>query len=184
MALTDSNMLSLGTKAPDFILPDVISNQDFSLYKDMESKGTVIVFMCNHCPYVVHVINGIVNLSEKYKTKGIRFVGINSNDVLKYPDDSPEKMKQFASEHHITFPYCYDESQAVAKAYDAACTPDFYFFDSKMSLIYRGRMDDSRPGNSIPVTGKDLGLAIDNYLERKVVSELQYPSAGCNIKWK
>lgn len=184
MALTDSNMLALGTKAPAFTLPDILSDTNFSLYQDGENKGTVIVFMCNHCPYVIHIMEGLVKLSEKYKPQGIQFIGINSNDVNKYPDDSPSNMKLFAQEYDMNFPYCYDESQDIAKAYDAACTPDFYLFDNQLKLVYRGRMDDSRPNSQIAVTGKDLSKAIDTLLDNELISELQYPSAGCNIKWK
>ncbi len=184
MALTDSNMLALGTHAPSFILHDVNSNSDFKLNNGKENKGTVIIFMCNHCPYVIHVMKGIVKLSEKYISQGIQFIGINSNDVNKYPDDSPENMKIFASEYNMNFPYCFDDTQEVAKAYNAACTPDFYLFDDQLKLVYRGRMDDSRPNSQIPVTGKDLSKAIDALIDNGLISELQYPSAGCNIKWK
>lgn len=184
MALTDSNMLPLGTSAPNFELEDLISGDLLKLNDGSEYKGTLIIFMCNHCPYVIHVVEGIVKLSNKYIEEGIRFIGINSNDVKKYPDDSPENMKKFAAEYNIHFPYCFDESQEVAKAYDAACTPDFYLFNKNLKLVYRGRMDDSRPYSQIPVTGKDLSKAIDALLNEESISELQYPSAGCNIKWK
>ncbi|NOT36862.1 MAG: thioredoxin family protein [Saprospiraceae bacterium] len=183
MALTDSNMLPLGTKAPHFNLRDVLTDKQVSL-ENSSSKGTVIIFMCNHCPYVIHVIKGLVKLSNKYKDDGINFIGINSNDIVKYPDDSPENMKKFAQEYKINFPYCFDETQEVAKAYNAACTPDFYLFDNSLQLVYRGRMDESRPYSQIPVTGIDLSRAIDIMLKGDKIPDLQYPSAGCNIKWK
>ena len=184
MALTESNMLPLGTKAPNFSLPDTVSGKNLSLTDVASDKATVIMFTCNHCPYVIHVNPEIVNLSNEYMQKGVSFVAISSNDVANYPADAPDKMKILAEEVGYQFPYLYDESQAVAKAYDAACTPDFYVFDGEQKLAYRGRLDGSRPNSGIPLTGADLRTAIDAVLDGKTVSEKQYPSAGCNIKWK
>ena len=185
MANTPSNMLALGTKAPFFELPNPAKNNELQSLEDLKgSKGTLVIFMCNHCPFVIHVIEKLVELYEGYKGKGIEFIAINSNDVINYPADSPELMVDFAEEKGFTFPYLYDESQAVAKAYDAACTPDFYFFDDKLDLIYRGQMDDSRPGNNKEFTGEDLVIAIENLLAGQPQEELQRPSLGCNIKWK
>lgn len=184
MARTPSNMLELGTQAPEFSLLNTVDQQTYSLNKIQGNKGTVVMFICNHCPYVKHVFDGITSLAKEYQTKDIGFVAISSNDVENYPDDSPELMQKTAMEQGFTFPYLYDETQEVAKAYDAACTPDFYLFDAKMSLVYRGQMDDSRPGNEIPVTGKDIRAALDALLESKPINLLQKPSLGCNIKWK
>ena len=185
MANTPSNMLELGTKAPFFELPNPAKNNELQRLEDLKgSKGTLVIFMCNHCPFVIHVIEKLVELYEDYKGKGIEFIAINSNDVINYPADSPEQMVDFAEEKGFTFPYLYDESQAVAKAYDAACTPDFYFFDDKLDLIYRGQMDDSRPGNNKEITGEDLVIAFENLLAGQPQEELQRPSLGCNIKWK
>ncbi len=183
MAVTASRMLALGTSAPDFSLPDtegnVVSLADFE-----NSPALLIIFMCNHCPFVKHVMDNLVVLIEGYQARGAAVVGINSNDVAKYADDSPELMAKLAMESGFTFPYLYDETQEVARTYRAACTPDFFLFDSNKTLIYRGQMDDSRPGNGIPVTGADLTAAIDAVLEGKQVSQEQKPSIGCNIKWK
>ncbi len=184
MALTESNMLPLGTKAPDFNLPDTISDKKISLNDIASDQATVVMFLCNHCPYVIHVNPEIVSIVNDYKKKGVGFVGISSNDVVTYPADSPEKMKSHAANVGYDFPYLYDETQEVAKAYDAACTPDFYVFNSEMKLAYRGRLDNSRPGNDAPLTGSDLRAAIDAVLLKTPVDERQYPSAGCNIKWK
>lgn len=184
MALTESNMLPLGTKAPDFNLPDTVSGKNISLQDISSDKATVIMFTCNHCPYVIHVNPEIVNVSNDYSKKGVNFVAISSNDVENYPMDSPEKMTELAKQEGYNFPYLYDETQEVAKAYDAACTPDFYVFDRNLKLAYRGRLDASRPNSGIPLTGSDLRAALDNVLAGKAVSEVQYPSAGCNIKWK
>jgi len=184
MALTESNMLSLGTQAPDFSLPDTISGNQLS-YSDVRGeKGTVVIFSCNHCPFVVHVNHEIVNMANEYKTRGLGFVVISSNDVNNYPDDNPDKMRIVAKVLKYPFPYLYDESQSVAKAYDAACTPDFYLFGPDNNLAYRGRMDGSRPGNDIPVTGSDLRSAMDAVLMGLSDISPQIPSAGCNIKWK
>ena len=184
MANTPSNMLPLGTQAPDFALPDTVSGLTVRL-ADLQGKmGTVLMFICNHCPFVKHVNEEIVRLASRYQDRGIAFVAISSNDVAKYPDDSPDKMKATAREEGYSFPYLYDESQAVARAYDAACTPDFYLFDAGLKLVYRGQLDDSRPGNGIPVTGEDLETAINAVLRGTEVPGDQKPSIGCNIKWK
>ncbi len=184
MARTPSNMLELGTEAPEFLLPNTVDQQDYSFIKTQGKKGTVVMFICNHCPYVKHVFKGITSLAQDYQNKGVGFVAISSNDIENYPDDSPELMQQTAQEQGFTFPYLYDETQEVAKAYDAACTPDFYLFDSEKKLVYRGQMDDSRPGNDIPVTGNDLRAALDALLINSPIDPLQKPSLGCNIKWK
>lgn len=184
MARTPSNMLALGTKAPTFTLPNILTDSELSFGQAKGQKGTVIVFMCNHCPFVVHVINEVVAIANESMPKGVNVVAINSNDVEKYPADSPELMKKFAKENNITFPYLFDTTQAVAKAYDAACTPDFYLFDSNDELIYRGQLDDSRPENGIPVSGRDVRAAIEALLSNSAVNTIQKPSIGCNIKWK
>ncbi|MBC72954.1 thioredoxin family protein [Flagellimonas abyssi] len=184
MARTPSNMLPLGTKAPDFKLFDTISGTSISLNSAKGEKGTVVMFICNHCPFVLHVNPMIVELAKKYQEKGIAFVAISSNDVENYPQDSPDLMKQKAKEEGYTFPYLYDETQEVAKAYDAACTPDIYLFDPQLTLVYRGQLDGSRPGNDVPLTGSDLKKAMDAILEGKEVEQDQKPSLGCNIKWK
>lgn len=184
MAFTESTMLPLGTAAPDFSLPDTVSGRMISLSEVKTDKGLVVMFLCNHCPYVIHVNPEIVRVSKEYLAKGLGFVGISSNDAEKYPDDAPDKMKLVAQQLGYPFPYLYDESQAVARAYDAACTPDFYVFDKNLKLVYRGRLDDSRPRNDNPLTGRDLRTALDAVLAGEAVSEIQYPSGGCNIKWK
>jgi peroxiredoxin len=184
MARTPSNMLPLGTIAPDFTLPDVISDKDISLKEIASNKATVVMFICNHCPYVIHVLDGLLKLANYYISQGISFVAISSNDVENYPQDSPEKMKELAQEMNFPFPYLYDESQEVARAYDAACTPDFYVFDNSLKLVYRGQMDGARPGNDIESNGEDLGKALDAVLKGDKVFGEQWPSLGCNIKWK
>ncbi len=184
MANTPSNMLPLGTQAPDFTLPDTVSGEILSLSAIKGDKGTVVMFICNHCPFVKHVNSEIVRLARTYQDQGITFIAISSNDVANYPDDSPEKMKATAQEEGYTFPYLYDETQEVARAYDAACTPDFYLFDAGLELVYRGQLDDSRPGNGIPVSGKDLEAALRAVHSGMEVSSDQKPSIGCNIKWK
>ena len=184
MARTESTMLPLGTPAPDFCLPDTVSGKTVCLQDVKTDKGLVVMFICNHCPYVVHVNDEIVRLSREYLKKGIGFVAISANDVENYPDDSPEKMKETAQKLGYPFPYLYDESQDVARAYDAACTPDFYLFDGNLKLVYRGRLDASRPQSDIPVTGEDLRRALGALLEGHPIDERQYPSMGCNIKWK
>lgn len=184
MVLTPSNMLPLGTKAPEFRLWDVLSDKDLSLQELKSDIATVIMFICNHCPYVKHVQKGLVELANDYIPKGISFIAICSNDIENYPDDSPENMRAVAKRLGYPFPYLFDESQEVARAYDATCTPDFFIFDKDLKCVYRGQMDDSRPGNENPVTGKDVRDALDNILSAKPVTEVQYPSIGCNIKWK
>ena len=184
MARTLSNMLALGTKAPDFNLPDTVSGNMLSLNDLKSDQATVVMFICNHCPYVIHVNQALVKLVSEYKAKGVSFVGISSNDVDNYPQDSPDKMKTHAEETGYNFPYLYDESQNVAKAYDAACTPDFYVFDKDLNLVYRGQMDGSRPGSGIPVTGQDLRETLDAIISGQPAPSLQKPSMGCNIKWK
>lgn len=185
MAKTPSNMLALGTKAPFFELPNPTKNNELQSLDNLKGeRGTLVMFICNHCPFVVHVIEKLAELYEDYKEKGIEFIAINSNDIVGYPADSPELMVDFAKEKGFSFPYLFDESQSIAKAYNAACTPDFYFFDEKLDLIYRGQMDDSRPGNQQEVTGEDLIIAFENLLAGQPQEELQKPSLGCNIKWK
>jgi len=183
MVMTASTMLPLGTEAPGFTLPDTAGNL-VSLSDFDEARALAVVFMCNHCPFVKHVINGLVKLAKEYRPRGVAFVGINANDVSEFPEDRPEKMVQFAREKGFTFPYLYDETQDAAKRYRAACTPDFFVFDENRRLVYRGQMDDSRPGNNVPVTGADLRAALDAILEGEAVPAEQKPSMGCNIKWK
>ncbi len=183
MVETPSTMLPLGTKAPHFSLPDtkgdVVSLDDFE-----DAPALLVVFMCNHCPYVKHVREGLVELTREYMDRGVAVVAINSNDVEAFPADSPERMREEAEKYGYPFPYLYDETQEVAKAYRAACTPDFYVFDEGRKLVYRGQMDGSRPGNAVPVTGEDLRAALDAVLEDRPVPGDQKPSMGCNIKWK
>ena len=184
MSNTPSNMLPLGTKAPSFSLLDTISHVQVSL-KDLKGeKGTLIIFICNHCPFVIHVIEKVVQLGREYQKKGIKTITISSNDIVNYPQDAPDQMTKFAERYGFSFPYLYDETQEVAKSYQAACTPDFFLFDKDLKLGYRGQFDDSRPGNGIPVTGKELQTAMDQLLEGKKISAHQKPSMGCNIKWK
>jgi peroxiredoxin len=183
MALTPSTMLPLGTTAPDFSLPDTdgkaVSPGDFK-----DAPALVVAFICNHCPYVKHVRSALRDVAEDLQSKGVAFVGISSNDVTTHPDDSPEKMKEEKESAGYTFPYLYDESQEVARAYRAACTPDFYVFDGDRKLVYRGQLDDGRPGNEIPPDGKDLKAAVEAVLAGRPVPAEQKPSIGCNIKWK
>ena len=184
MALTPSNMIPLNTKAPAFSLTDVVSERIVSLNELKGKKATVIMFICNHCPYVKHVNPQMVRLANDYLTKGVNFMAISSNDVIAHPEDSPEKMKETAMKEKYSFPYLYDETQQVAKDYDAACTPDFYIFDNELKLVYRGQLDDSRPSNNVVLSGKDIRAALDNLLSGQPVSPFQRPSIGCNIKWK
>ena len=184
MALTPSNLMTVGTLAPDFTLSDTISDQMRSLQELKGTKGTVVMFICNHCPFVIHINALIVGLANEYKKQGIAFIAISSNDVEKYPQDGPVLMKVHAIENEYPFPYLYDETQEVAKAYDAACTPDIYVFDSTLKLYYHGQLDASRPGNEIAVTGNDIKKAFDLMLENKPYTEVFKPSMGCNIKWK
>jgi len=183
MAETPSTMIPLGTKTPDFHLPD--THKKMVALKDFKSApALLVVFWCNHCPYVKHVRAHFTKLAREYQAKGVAVVAINSNDAESYPEDNPENMARVSEELGYSFPYLYDESQAVAKAYHAACTPDFFLFDRDRKLVYRGQMDSARPGNDVPVTGKDLRSAIDAVLTHKPVSSEQRPSLGCNIKWR
>ena len=184
MARTESNMLPLGTNAPEFLLPDTVTGKNVSLEEYQIDKGLLIMFICNHCPFVIHVIEEVVKIAREYSDRGIDFLAISANDIVNYPQDSPEKMKVFAEDHNFNFPYLYDESQEVAKAYDAACTPDFYLFDKDSILVYRGQMDGSRPGNSVGNDGVDLRNALNAVLVGDTISPVQLPSVGCNIKWK
>lgn len=184
MVKTLSRMIPLGTLAPDFSLPDVVSGQLKNLHGLKSEIATVIMFICNHCPYVVHVRQQLVNLCQDYQSAGISFIAISANDASEYPADSPENMAIEAKTYAYPFPYLYDETQEVAKAYAAECTPDFYIFDGNLACIYRGQLDASRPGNDIAVTGVDLRTALDNVLAGEPVSAEQTPSMGCNIKWK
>lgn len=184
MAFTESNMLPLGTAAPDFNLPDTVTDTMKTLADVRGKNATVVMFLCNHCPYVLHLNAGIVSVAADYTPQGVGFVGISANDAEAYPQDAPELMKIHAAEVGYTFPYLYDATQAVAKAYDAACTPDFYIFDADLKLVYRGRFDAARPKNDTPVTGADLRAALDTILRGGTISAFQIPSGGCNIKWK
>jgi len=184
MSRTPSKMIALNTVAPGFKLIDTVSDTELSLQSLKGSKATVIFFICNHCPFVIHVNEELVNIANDFNNKGISFVAISSNDVDNYPQDAPHLMKKTAEEWHYPFPYLYDETQDVALAYDAACTPDIYVFDQDLKLVYRGQIDDSRPENGVPVTGKDLRNALQNLLEGKEIFKNQKPSIGCNIKWK
>ena len=177
-------MIPLGSKAPSFNLHDVTSEKTYTLNDLASKEATVIMFICNHCPYVKHINTGLVQLAYDYQQKGVSFIAINSNDANNYPDDSPEKMKETALSLGYPFPYLFDETQDIAKAYSATCTPDFFIYDGKLSLIYRGQIDGSRPGNGKPVIGKDMRLALDAHLAGQGNSNLQQPSMGCNIKWK
>lgn len=184
MVLVNSTMRPLGSLAPDFSLPSVVDGKTYSLASLAGKKALLIIFACRHCPYVVHVKEELAKLGNDYAKEDIAIVAISSNDAENYKDDAPEKLKEFAQELGLSYPLLYDESQAVAKDYTAACTPDFFLFDEKRKLSYRGQLDGARPGNSIPVTGEDLRAAIDCLLQDKPVSADQKPSAGCNIKWK
>jgi peroxiredoxin len=183
MVAVNSTMLPLGTQAPDFRLPDP-RGKPFSLADFKGAPALLVIFMCNHCPYVKHVRDGVAKLARDYQPRRVAVVGVNSNNVANYPADSPAKMAEEMASAGYIFPYLYDETQAVAKAYHAACTPDLYLFDKDQRLVYRGQFDDSRPGNGIPVTGKDLRAALDAVLAGKPISPNQKPSIGCNIKWK
>ncbi len=182
MAVTPSTMLALGTKAAGFSLPDTEGkNISLEMFQD---QPLLVMFLSNHCPYVKHLRSGLSQFAKQFSAKGLAIVGINSNDVVKYPDDSPAKMVVEKKLADYIFPYLFDETQDVAKAYSAACTPDFFLFDNNHRLVYRGQFDDSRPGNNLPVTGKDLRSACDALLAGEKISENQRPSVGCNIKWK
>ncbi|MEX2597681.1 MAG: thioredoxin family protein [Salibacteraceae bacterium] len=184
MALTETTDKPLGFEAPEFKLQDVVSGSMVGLNELRGSKATVVMFICNHCPYVVHVREKLIELARNYMAKGVGFIAISSNDVVRYPDDSPQKMKDLALELDFPFAYLFDETQTVARAYDAVCTPDFSVFDSDLKCVYRGRMDDSTPGNGKPVTGHDLSACLDALIAGKQLKEKQYPSMGCSIKWK
>lgn len=184
MARTLSNMLDLGTKAPDFRLYDTTRTKFVDFQELKGQKGTLVVFICNHCPFVVHIVEELVRIANDYRVEGVHTVAISSNDVEAYPQDGPELMADFALEHRFSFPYLYDETQEVAKAFQAACTPDFFLFDENDELVYRGQMDDSRPKNGVVVSGSDLRNAIDAVLYNRQMNSVQKPSMGCNIKWK
>lgn len=184
MSRTPSTMQKLNTKAPDFELPDVVTNETVSLSDFEESEALLVIFMCNHCPYVKNIKEGLVDFANDYDEEELGIVAVSSNDVENYPDDGPEKMAAEAEEFGYPFPYLYDEDQEAAKAYRAACTPDFFLYNSDRKLVYRGQFDDSRPGNDEPVTGEDLREAVDLLLDDGSVVEEQRPSIGCNIKWK
>jgi len=184
MAATETIQIPLGFKAPDFSLWDTVSDKIIS-YQDIRgSKGTVVMFICNHCPYVIHVREELIRIANDYIPKGIGFVAISSNDVSQYPEDAPDKMKELAISLKFPFPYLYDETQEMAKLYHAACTPDFSVFDANDICVYRGQLDNSRPKNNIPVTGKDLRYVLDCLIHQWPIPEKQIPSIGCNIKWK
>lgn len=183
MAATESNMLPLGTKMPEFKLLDTISNTQISS-NSLNKKAKLVMFICNHCPFVIHVKDELSKIGFDYKDKDVSIVAISSNDIEKYPQDGPDKMKEFANNEKFSFPYLYDETQEVAKSFLAACTPDFYLFNESNELVYRGQLDNSRPNNGIPVTGKDLRNAIEAVLNSELPDSTQVPSIGCNIKWK
>ena len=184
MALTPSTMLPLGTPAPDFSLPDVVSGQNVSLSDFDDKKAFLVMFICRHCPYVQHVKSELARIGKDYKDKDIEIVAISSNDINVYPEDASDSLSEMAKEEGFNFPYLFDETQEVAKSYTAACTPDLFLFDKDRKLVYRGQIDDSRPGNNVPVTGKNLRSAIDAVLSDKEVDPNQKPSMGCSIKWK
>lgn len=184
MALTPSTMLPLGTKAPDFRLTDVVSGKTISLETFAGTQALLVMFICRHCPFVKHVQAELAQIGKDYADAEVGIVAISANDAANYPDDAPEKLKEMATQLGFTFPFCHDESQDIAKAYTAACTPDFFLFDANRELVYRGQLDDSRPSNNQPVTGKDLRAALDAVLASKSVNPEQKPSIGCNIKWK
>jgi thiol-disulfide isomerase/thioredoxin len=177
-------MVPLGTPAPDFELLDVVSGSLVRLKQQVTPIGTVVMFICNHCPFVRYIQPELVRLSREYTAKGIRFLAISANDAQQYPEDGPEHMQEVARELCYPFPYLYDETQETARAYEAACTPDFFIYDRELKLVYRGQMDDARPGNDQPLNGKDMRAALDAMLNNQPVSPLQKPSLGCNIKWK
>ena len=184
MSLTPTKPTPLGFDAPDFELPDVVSGKTLSFNDIKGEKGTLVMFICNHCPYVKHVMHQLIEIGNDYIHKGIGVIAINSNDVVNYPDDHPDKMKTLATDLQFPFPYLYDESQDVARAYDAVCTPDFDLFDAGGKCVYRGQLDGSRPGNNVPVDGRDMRKALDQVVNGEKVPGNQIPSQGCNIKWK
>ncbi len=184
MSLTPTNKIPLGFDILSFELPDTVTGKMITHNNIIGEKGTLVMFICNHCPYVLHVVEELVRIGNDYMQQGIGMVAISANDVENYPDDHPDKMKEFAEKNKFPFYYLYDETQEVAKAYDAACTPDFNLFDKNGKCVYRGQLDSSRPGNDKPVNGDDLRAALDLVLAGKAVPENQIPSTGCNIKWK
>ncbi|MFE4107846.1 thioredoxin family protein [Almyronema epifaneia] len=184
MVMVESTMLALGTPAPSFRLPDVVSGEMVSLDHFADKKALLVIFLCQHCPFVKHVKTELARLGQDYEPQGVGIVAISANNVDTHPQDSPEYLKAMAQTEGFNFPVCYDESQAVAKTYTAACTPDFFLFDANLRLVYRGQLDDSRPSNGVPVTGKDLRGALDQVLADQHVPPEQRPSVGCNIKWK
>ena len=184
MVRTPSKMIALGTQAPDFRLPDVTSGQIVSLESFATKSGLLVMFICRHCPYVKLVQDELARIGKDYQSRDVAIVAISSNDIAQQPEDAPESLKSMVEELGFTFPLCYDESQAVAKAYGASCTPDFFLFDKKRELVYRGQLDYSRPMNGLPVTGRDLRAALDALLAKQSVSQVQKASLGCNIKWK
>ena len=184
MARTESTMLPLGTPAPDFELPDVVSGASVNLDRFSDQKALLVMFICRHCPFVKHVQSQLAQLGNDYAGKSVGVIAISSNDAAAYPDDAPDSLREMALELGFNFPFCFDETQDVARAYTAACTPDFFLFDSTRHLVYRGQLDDSRPGNGIPVTGRDLRAALDALLNDRPIDANQKPSIGCNIKWR
>ena len=184
MARTPSIMIPLGFKAPAFELLDVKTDQIIKSEDIFGIKGTLIMFICNHCPFVKHINEQIVQIANDYKNSGIKLIAISSNDIINYPEDSPVEMKKVAMKEKFIFPYLFDETQIVAKSYDAACTPDFFIFNNSKKLVYRGQLDDSRPGNNIDVSGMDIRNALDSVINLKEINAVQKPSIGCNIKWK
>ena len=185
MVATESTMMKLGTRAPDFELTDTVSGRKMGLEELRGAKGTLVMFICNHCPFVIHIKDGLVKLGKEYAGSGVSIVAINANDIVNYPDDSPDKMKAMAEREGYVFPYLFDETQAVARAYGAVCTPDLFLFDGDLKCAYRGQFDSSRPSNSEPVTGADVRRAMDQLIAGEAVpAEGQMPSIGCNIKWK
>lgn len=184
MARTESTMPALGTPAAAFQLPDVVSGRTISLHSFADAKALLVMFICRHCPFVQHVQQELARLGKDYAGQPLQIVAISANDAAAYPDDAPARLREMAREAGFTFPFCYDETQQTAKAYGAVCTPDFFLFDAQRRLVYRGQLDDSRPGNGVPVTGRDLRAAIDAVLSGRPVSAGQKPSIGCNIKWK
>lgn len=184
MARTESNMIQLGTEATEFTLFDPQEERHITLTSQKSDKATLIIFMCNHCPFVIHIVKVLSSMAKEYMPKGLSIIAINSNDVENYPDDSPDNMIKFTKTNDLDFPYLFDETQEVAKEYGAVCTPDFFLYDGDLKLRYRGQFDDSRPGNDLPVTGNDLKSAVDALLNNQMPNSDQTPSVGCGIKWK
>ena len=184
MALTESTMLALGTAAPEFQLPDVVTGKTVALTSFADRPTLLVMFLCRHCPYVQHVQAELARLARDYQARGVGLVGISANDAEHYPDDAPHRLAEWATAQGFTFPLLYDASQQTAQAYTAACTPDFFVFDKARRLVYRGQLDDSRPGNGKPLTGRDLRAALDAVLAGTLPAQEQRPSVGCNIKWK